>query len=322
MASGMAGAATSTTPASSRSLGSPAADLPRLKLKWAFGYRGSSVYGQPTVVQGRVYVTSVSGRAYSLDAETGCVYWTYDARSPSRTAMSVALVPESDEPIGNRQQVVFFGDDTATVYALSAATGKLLWEQRLDKHPVRAHQRRARLLSRSALRARLFAGRAGGSHARISVLHLPGQRSRAEGARRQDALADVHHRQARNSHAKSQGRHAALRPCRRGGLVRTHRRWRAQSSLRRHRKFLHGRDRASRELDPRVRSRYGPHRVGESDSHRRTTTSSAATSPRAVRARWAKPVRQGQRIARSLLGRMSTSARRRSFARFRVASRC
>jgi polyvinyl alcohol dehydrogenase (cytochrome) len=114
--------------------GMTAADLPRLKLKWAFGYRGSSVYGQPTVVQGRVYVTSVSGRAYSLDAETGCVYWTYDAKGPSRTAMSLASVSSSDSPSAQRQQVVFFGDDTATVYALSAATGKLLWAQRLDKH--------------------------------------------------------------------------------------------------------------------------------------------------------------------------------------------
>jgi polyvinyl alcohol dehydrogenase (cytochrome) len=103
--------------------GLDAKDLPKLKLKWAFGYHGSSVYGQPTVVGGRVYVTSVTGRVYSLDAATGCTYWTYDAQGPSRTAMSV------------ESTTVFFGDDTATVYALSAADGKLLWKQRLDPHP-------------------------------------------------------------------------------------------------------------------------------------------------------------------------------------------
>ncbi len=103
--------------------GLDAKDLPKLKLKWAFGYHGSSVYGQPTVVGGRVYVTSLTGRAYSLDAATGCTYWTYDAQGPSRTAMSVL------------NSTVFFGDDTATIYALNAADGKLLWKKRLDTHP-------------------------------------------------------------------------------------------------------------------------------------------------------------------------------------------
>ena len=98
-------------------------DLPKLELKWAFGYHGSSVYGQPTVVGGRVYVTSLTGRVYSLDAATGCTYWTYDAEGPSRTAVSLL------------NATVFFGDDTATIYALNAADGKLLWKQRLDAHP-------------------------------------------------------------------------------------------------------------------------------------------------------------------------------------------
>jgi polyvinyl alcohol dehydrogenase (cytochrome) len=114
--------------------GLSAADLPKLKLKWAFGYRGSSVYGQPTVVMGRVYVTSVTGRVYSLDAETGCTYWTYDAKGPSRTAASVASIPTSDAPDARRRQVVIFGDDTVTVYALDASNGKLVWQQRLDPH--------------------------------------------------------------------------------------------------------------------------------------------------------------------------------------------
>ena len=108
--------------------GLAAADLSRLKLKWAFGYRSSSVYGQPTVVGGRVYVTSASGRVYSLDARTGCTHWTYDAKGPSRTAMSVGLVAQ--------RQVVFFGDDTATVHALDASDGKLVWQKRLDAHPA------------------------------------------------------------------------------------------------------------------------------------------------------------------------------------------
>src|SRR6185503_13178355 len=106
--------------------GLKAADVPKLKVKWAFGYRATSIYGQPTIVGGRVYVTSASGRVYSLDAKTGCTYWTFDASGPSRTAVSIARVP---------QLAAIFGDDTATVYAVDATTGQLLWKSRLDEHP-------------------------------------------------------------------------------------------------------------------------------------------------------------------------------------------
>jgi polyvinyl alcohol dehydrogenase (cytochrome) len=108
--------------------GLTATDVPRLKLKWAFGYRGSSIYGQPTIVGGRVFATSVTGRVYSLDARTGCTYWTFDAQAPARPAMSVAAVPGIAKPL------VFFGDDSATVYALDATSGALVWKKRLDSH--------------------------------------------------------------------------------------------------------------------------------------------------------------------------------------------
>jgi polyvinyl alcohol dehydrogenase (cytochrome) len=113
--------------------GLDARDLSKLKLTWAFGYHGSSIYGQPTVVGGRVYVTSSTGRIYSLDAATGCTYWTYDVQGPSRTAMSFAYEPAAS---GSTTQIptVYVGDDTATLYALNATTGKLRWKQRLDSH--------------------------------------------------------------------------------------------------------------------------------------------------------------------------------------------
>jgi polyvinyl alcohol dehydrogenase (cytochrome) len=109
--------------------GLAAADVPRLKLKWAYGYRGSSIYGQPTLVGGRLFATSVTGRVYSLDARTGCTYWTFDGAAPARPATSVVQVPGVASP------VLFFGDDSATVYALDAQTGKLRWRFRLDTHP-------------------------------------------------------------------------------------------------------------------------------------------------------------------------------------------
>jgi polyvinyl alcohol dehydrogenase (cytochrome) len=119
------------------------ANVPRLKLKWAFGYRGSSIYGQPTVVGGRVYATSASGRVYSLDAHTGCTNWTFDAQASARTAMSVAAIPAAADVTAAASNAgtpgkvaVFFGDDSATVYALDATTGAVIWKKRLDEHPA------------------------------------------------------------------------------------------------------------------------------------------------------------------------------------------
>jgi polyvinyl alcohol dehydrogenase (cytochrome) len=107
--------------------GITSAAVPRLKVKWAFGYRASYIYGQPTIVAGRVYVTSSNGRVYSLDAKTGCTNWTFDAPAAVRTAVSVFKL--------GSQVAVVFGDDSAMVHVLNAATGKPIWKQRLATHP-------------------------------------------------------------------------------------------------------------------------------------------------------------------------------------------
>ncbi len=111
--------------------GLAATDVPHLKVKWAFGYRSTYIYGQPTIVGGRVYVTSTSGRVYSLDARTGCTYWTFDASTAVRTAVSVVSIQSSSKA----RLATVFGDDSATVYALDAGSGKPIWQRRLDRHP-------------------------------------------------------------------------------------------------------------------------------------------------------------------------------------------
>jgi polyvinyl alcohol dehydrogenase (cytochrome) len=111
--------------------GLTAGELPHLKVKWAFGYRASYIYGQPTIVGGRVYVTSSAGRVYSLDAKTGCTHWTFDTAVPVRTAVSVVTIPgDSAERLA-----VVLGDDSANVYALDADSGQPIWQARLDQHP-------------------------------------------------------------------------------------------------------------------------------------------------------------------------------------------
>src|SRR5262249_43463639 len=49
-----------------------AAQVPALKVKWAFGFPGvRQAYGQPTIVGGRIFVGSAGRKVYSLDARSG-----------------------------------------------------------------------------------------------------------------------------------------------------------------------------------------------------------------------------------------------------------
>src|SRR5690348_11238243 len=78
---------------SAKAAGLSAAQVGRLKLKWAFGIPGATaVYGQPSVVAGRVFVGANTGYVYSLDAATGCVYWSFAAQAGVRNAISVGEV--------------------------------------------------------------------------------------------------------------------------------------------------------------------------------------------------------------------------------------
>jgi len=113
--------------------GFTSADVPRLKLKWAFGFPGDlSANAQPIVAGGRVFVGSPSGIVYSLNAQTGCIHWYFQAASGVRAAITIARI---DTPSGSRY-AAFFGDQSATVYALDAANGSLLWKSKVDNYPL------------------------------------------------------------------------------------------------------------------------------------------------------------------------------------------
>src|SRR5438876_8574094 len=69
---------TNTRFQSAEQAGLSAAQVPGLKLKWAYGFpEAISAYTQPIVAGGRVFVGSQNGTVYSLDAKTGCTYWTF-----------------------------------------------------------------------------------------------------------------------------------------------------------------------------------------------------------------------------------------------------
>ena len=52
----------------------------KLKLKWAFNLGDVTMArSQPTIVGGRVFIATSTGAVYSLDADTGCTHWGYQA---------------------------------------------------------------------------------------------------------------------------------------------------------------------------------------------------------------------------------------------------
>jgi polyvinyl alcohol dehydrogenase (cytochrome) len=114
---------------SAASAGLALEQVPRLKLKWSFGFpNASSMYGQPSIAGGRVYVGADTGFVYSLDARTGCVYWSFQAAAGVRTAPSIGRTKGG--------YAVYFGDVKANVYAVDARTGKQIWTRRTDAHPI------------------------------------------------------------------------------------------------------------------------------------------------------------------------------------------
>ena len=109
------------------------ADIPTLELKWAFEFPGAQrARSHPLIAGGAVFTGGQDGTVYALDAETGCVRWTYSAAAEVRTGISYSQ-KRVGEDIVHR---LFFGDILGRVYSLDADTGTQLWRIRADEHPA------------------------------------------------------------------------------------------------------------------------------------------------------------------------------------------
>jgi polyvinyl alcohol dehydrogenase (cytochrome) len=127
---GWGNAPTNNRRISPQDAGLTAAEVPKLHLKWAFGFPGAtSAAVQPTVVGRWVFVGSTSGRVYALDLDEGCVYWTFDAGHEVRTAVTIAPIPRVEA--GGTQYAAYFADVGANVYSVNPVTGGLRWKQRV-----------------------------------------------------------------------------------------------------------------------------------------------------------------------------------------------
>lgn len=112
-----------------RDAGVTGADVPRLKLKWAFGMPdSSSLRSQPAVHAGRLFAGGQDGTVFALDAATGCTHWATQLSGSVRSGISIGEA-------GSRS-VVLVGDSAAILYALDASSGAVVWQAKVDEHPA------------------------------------------------------------------------------------------------------------------------------------------------------------------------------------------
>jgi polyvinyl alcohol dehydrogenase (cytochrome) len=108
--------------------GLKAADVPRLKVKWAFSMAGG---GQPIVIGDWLFMTNRAGKFYALDAKTGCVHWAVEDAASRATPV---VIPAAISPSG---WATFVGVGNRVMRAFDAQTGKEIWHSdSLENHPA------------------------------------------------------------------------------------------------------------------------------------------------------------------------------------------
>ena len=143
---------------------------------------------------------------YALDAKSGCIIWTFKAKSGVRAG--VVIGPRAGSP---GKYVAYLGDGRANAYALDAATGEQIWTRSLEDH------KSANITGTPTLyEGRLFVPissieEGSGMNAAVRVLHVPRQPGRARRRHRIAALEDLHDQR------RGQADREELERARRGG---------------------------------------------------------------------------------------------------------
>lgn len=113
----------------------PANKIPELELKWAFAYPDANrARSQPGFAGGAVYVGSPDGTVYALDADTGCMRWSFRASAEIRTGITITPWTAGARPA--HRILGYFADILARVYAVDLTTGELVWKTKVDEHPT------------------------------------------------------------------------------------------------------------------------------------------------------------------------------------------
>jgi alcohol dehydrogenase (cytochrome c) len=110
-------------------------NVSQLALRWLYPFASNQwkIECSPLESNGILYVTGPAGQVMALDALTGTQLWEHD--HPFK------LIGGGEGPLGQNRGVALLGNRVfvatwnSTLTALSAATGKVLWERRVGPYP-------------------------------------------------------------------------------------------------------------------------------------------------------------------------------------------
>src|SRR5262249_2195229 len=132
---GWSGDVTNTRFQPAADAGVSAEQTPKLTLKWAVGFPNAvTARAAPTLAGGRGFVGSQSGTVYAIDAKSGCIVWTFQAKAGVRTGIVIGPrgAAGSSGSGASGGYAAYFGDARANAYGIDAATGEQLWTRTLD----------------------------------------------------------------------------------------------------------------------------------------------------------------------------------------------
>ncbi len=167
------------------------ADVPKLKLKWAFAFPGAiRARSQPSFAGGSLFVGSQNGTVYALDAASGCVRWTFKAGAEVRTAIAVSTWKAGDRAA---KPQVFFGDLVGARVLAGCTYRSTLVVAEAGGSPQHDPHGCADLLWRTGIFSGVLVGRGhGGSE--VPVLYFPRIAGCAGRNDRSGDLENLHHR--------------------------------------------------------------------------------------------------------------------------------
>ena len=105
--------------------------IPRLKLKWAFGFPASAPRVRSRRSSAIGCSSAVRAATFALDAKTGCTHWTFHTKAGIRTAPSVGPYQRAN---GTTGFAVYVADGGANAYAVDTETGQEIWNRKMDDH--------------------------------------------------------------------------------------------------------------------------------------------------------------------------------------------
>ena len=106
-----------------------AANVHRLKLKWAYGLETNSPRSYPLVTENTIFFGDSGAGLLALDRETGCVRWRHkDSRGNVASAI-LSRVTESG-------LTLYFTGRREGVFAVDATKGKTIWKATITQEPV------------------------------------------------------------------------------------------------------------------------------------------------------------------------------------------